>query len=443
MKGVEKTIMFNEEKGNDIMKKYTQEEFNDFEMINGRKLCPVGDYSEIRLSDNPCRFESDCRFGDCKVFAKSCIFGARCEFGYYCEFDMRCKLGERCQLGAGCRILEFCSFECKCVIGSHCRFNSYCKFDADCMFGHECLFEQKCKFEAGCRFDNCCEFKKECVFGHGCLFGDFCSLSIDCKFGDSINFGIECCYEDLRVISGEIRIHNNIGAENKSVYIYINKMKRVFLRIEDFFGDLKDFKLYCLLFSISKDIEDICIELFLNTRIEVGKQISDNDENPSNSSIDSLMFDVDPLVATTIYTMSKSSTEGECPETHVCASNIHKDKYLKDVKSCLDDETGAHYEFTEIVVKLNPRQYKAIEGFKFLNIAAFMDSFYVGATEETFARLSDRIYDNMTRRVTFCGKEFILCSDPYEDTTWVYDESNNKALNISPYFLKPGKESSK
>ena len=65
------------------MKKYTQADFDAFEVIDGIKQCPSGDYSDIR------------------VFGKRCSFGNRCSFG------------ERCSFGRGCSFGEWCSFEDK------------------------------------------------------------------------------------------------------------------------------------------------------------------------------------------------------------------------------------------------------------------------------------------------------------------------------------------
>ena len=51
------------------MKKYTQADFDAFEVIDGIKQCPSGDYSDIR------------------VFGKRCSFGNRCSFGERCSFE--------------------------------------------------------------------------------------------------------------------------------------------------------------------------------------------------------------------------------------------------------------------------------------------------------------------------------------------------------------------
>ena len=51
------------------MKEYTQAYFDAFEVIDGIKQCPSGDYSDIR------------------VFGKRCSFGNRCSFGRGCSFE--------------------------------------------------------------------------------------------------------------------------------------------------------------------------------------------------------------------------------------------------------------------------------------------------------------------------------------------------------------------
>ena len=60
------------------MKKYTQADFDAFEVIDGIKQCPSGDYSDIQI------------FGEC------CSFGERCSFGKWCSFGEECFFGEEC-----------------------------------------------------------------------------------------------------------------------------------------------------------------------------------------------------------------------------------------------------------------------------------------------------------------------------------------------------------
>lgn len=63
------------------MKKYTQEEFNNFEIIDGIKKCPTGDYSLISSFGEWCSFGENCSFGLFNYFSnpifkdeKSCYF---------------------------------------------------------------------------------------------------------------------------------------------------------------------------------------------------------------------------------------------------------------------------------------------------------------------------------------------------------------------------------
>ena len=77
------------------MKEYTQADFDAFEVIDGIKQCPSGDYSDIR------------------VFGKRCSFGNRCSFGERCSFGRGCSFGEWCSFGEGCSFGRGCSFEDK------------------------------------------------------------------------------------------------------------------------------------------------------------------------------------------------------------------------------------------------------------------------------------------------------------------------------------------
>ena len=51
------------------MKKYTQAEFDALPVIDGRKQCPTGDYSDIRSFGEWCSFGERCSFG----FAPHCM----------------------------------------------------------------------------------------------------------------------------------------------------------------------------------------------------------------------------------------------------------------------------------------------------------------------------------------------------------------------------------
>ena len=63
------------------MKKYTQADFDAFEVIDGIKQCPSGDYSDIQI------FGECCSFGEWCSFSKQCSFGEDCSFGEECSFE--------------------------------------------------------------------------------------------------------------------------------------------------------------------------------------------------------------------------------------------------------------------------------------------------------------------------------------------------------------------
>lgn len=88
------------------MKKYTQADFDNFEVDKyGRKICPAGDYTAMKSFGEGCSFGKEC------IFGKGCGFGAGCSFGRWCSFCNGCSFGERCDFGAGCNFGEGCSYE--------------------------------------------------------------------------------------------------------------------------------------------------------------------------------------------------------------------------------------------------------------------------------------------------------------------------------------------
>ena len=82
------------------MKKYTQADFDNFEVDEyGRTICPTGDYTAIKS------------FGELCIFGAWCSFGAECSFGERCSFGEECSFGAVCSFGEGCRFGERCSYE--------------------------------------------------------------------------------------------------------------------------------------------------------------------------------------------------------------------------------------------------------------------------------------------------------------------------------------------
>lgn len=56
------------------MKEYTQADFDTFEVIDGIKQFPSGDYSDIQIFGERCSFGKECSFGE------DCFFGEECSF---------------------------------------------------------------------------------------------------------------------------------------------------------------------------------------------------------------------------------------------------------------------------------------------------------------------------------------------------------------------------
>ena len=84
------------------MKKYTQADFDAFEVIDGIKQCPSGDYSDIR------------------VFGKRCSFGNRCSFGEGCSFGRGCSFEDKGEYIGDYPFLAFVGFGSR--IGSKVYF---------------------------------------------------------------------------------------------------------------------------------------------------------------------------------------------------------------------------------------------------------------------------------------------------------------------------------
>ena len=62
-------------------------DFDAFEVIDGIKQCPSGDYSDIQTFGERCAFGERCSFGKECSFGKWCSFGEDCSFGEECSFE--------------------------------------------------------------------------------------------------------------------------------------------------------------------------------------------------------------------------------------------------------------------------------------------------------------------------------------------------------------------
>ena len=184
------------------LKKYTQEMFNELPVINKRKECPSGDYSEIKEFASECNFDDDCIFSGWCNFGQYCYFGSNCEFGSYCSFGKNCAFDKRCKFN------KFASFGECCEFGECCDFKFCCKFGYDCYFGISCRFGGRCSFGEWCSFTNCCI----------CEFGEFDKIVSFGGFGR----GHATTYF-FRLINGEI--HVRCGCFKGSIDKWEEKVK--------------------------------------------------------------------------------------------------------------------------------------------------------------------------------------------------------------------------
>lgn len=169
------------------MKKYTIEDFAKFERVNGRIICPTGDYTNIK------EFPSWCCLGAYSLFGDGCRFGERCSFGEWCSF------------GEGCSFDEWCSFGKDCSFGEGCSFGEWCRFG------------ERCSFVEGCRFGERCSFGELCIFGSG------------------------CSYENTRVKNGKYFACDRIGSEKRKTYFFMDETEKMFVRAGCFFGTMDEF----------------------------------------------------------------------------------------------------------------------------------------------------------------------------------------------------------
>ena len=141
------------------MKKYTQEDFEGFEVVDGRRICPSGDYTNIKHFFEECSFGRGCSFGEWCYFGRGCSFGEWCSFGRGCSFGEWCYFGEACSFDRGCLIIGI-EFKNRTVlsvssIGEHCRTLTMW----DTIDG--------ILFQAGCRLEKEDDFLKAVIEKYG------------------------------------------------------------------------------------------------------------------------------------------------------------------------------------------------------------------------------------------------------------------------------------
>ena len=180
------------------MRKYTKEDFENFEVVNGYRICPSGDYTQIKEFGDKCKFSMDCVFGEGTSFGDSCSFGECCSFGDGCSF------------GECCDFKRNCSFGLNCSFGKNCSFGICCHFEWNCHFGQNCEFKENCRFRDGC------------CFGENCKFGKHCSIE-GIKFKKFLKF-------------------EGFGSEKRCTYFFLTEDNKIYVRCGCFSGYIDEFR---------------------------------------------------------------------------------------------------------------------------------------------------------------------------------------------------------
>lgn len=195
------------------MKKYTQKDFDNFEVDEfGYKICPSGDYTEIKEFSVKCRFRVGSIFGEWSNFVKECKFERRCNFGKSCSFEESCDFGKFCSFGGCCYFAEPCEFSDCCSFGEICTFNKSCSFGELCSFGDKCEFKKFCVVEYGIRSKSFLKFegfgsKKRCTY-FWLSTNNKVYVRCGCFFGDINEFRkkVEDVYGDNKYAQGYLKI---------------------------------------------------------------------------------------------------------------------------------------------------------------------------------------------------------------------------------------------
>ena len=149
------------------MKKFTQEEFNDLEIKNGYRICPTGNYTNIK------------NFGD------NCIIGS------YCTIGNNSVIGKSCRIGYGS------------IIGNNCTIGNFGVIGKDCIIGSYGVIGT------------------HSTFGSGCTIGAFCTIGYSRRIGYGCTFGIGLIYNDIKVINRRIVSIVGIG-ESEAIYKWVS-----------------------------------------------------------------------------------------------------------------------------------------------------------------------------------------------------------------------------
>lgn len=78
----------------------TQDEYDALEERSGEKICPSGDYRQVK------EFAKNANYGYESIFPDGAKLGAGSKFGFGCEFGRGCEFGDGCRIAFGAKIGE-------------------------------------------------------------------------------------------------------------------------------------------------------------------------------------------------------------------------------------------------------------------------------------------------------------------------------------------------
>jgi len=205
------------------LKVFKLTDLDNFERVNGRLMCPIGDYSEIKAFPMNCMFGAGSKFGVNTVFDRNCSFMGGCIIGDHSV------IGSESYIGKGC------------FIGDHCNIGSGCKIDDFCFIGSFCIFQYGCRFGKDLsKIGTFCHFSELCEFYKGTEFPDNTSFGAMCTFGEGCSFGKDCQCEDGHVFVDMFKI-SEVGKRKETMYFWYLDDNSILVRCGEMCLELTEF----------------------------------------------------------------------------------------------------------------------------------------------------------------------------------------------------------
>ena len=223
------------------LKKISLADIERIEIVNGKRIFPTGDYSNIKEFNGNSIFGAYSQFADETVFGYATSFGQQCkfgnnstfgnrtEFGFGCTIGEKSNLGESCYIGACSYIGEGSTIGKFAQVASGCFINSYCTFSYGCIFA-----DTLSKIGQFCNFGDMCRFPEKTVFPNGTTFGASCS------FGAGSEFAEGCMCENGHEFIDMFTV-GQVGKKKETIYFWLLADGRILVRCGEIIGTLAEF----------------------------------------------------------------------------------------------------------------------------------------------------------------------------------------------------------